>query len=75
MNNPDVKRKISQSCKGRKPWNLGLKVSPMKDETKEKISENLKKKRWYTNGIKDVFSDVCPDGFVSGRSLYKRGSK
>ena len=44
-------------------------------EIKNKISETLKKKRWYTNGIKDIFVEKCPEGFVAGRSLYKRGNK
>ena len=75
MKNPEVRKKISESCKGRKAWNLGLKMTPMSDDTKLKMSEKLRNKRWYTNGVKDVFVEKCPEGFVSGRSFYIRSAK
>ena len=44
-NNPakrqEVRKKISESCKGRVPWNKGKKMS---EETRRKISDSQKKR-------------------------------
>lgn len=40
INSPDVKRKMSESHKGLTPWNFGICMS---DESKQKLSENLRK--------------------------------
>ena len=42
-------------------------------ETRKKLSEvhkgntNTKGMRWYNNGIKNIMSKECPDGFIPGR--------
>ena len=41
MQNPETKKKISESGKGRKPWNLGI---PMSDEMKRRQSQQKKGK-------------------------------
>lgn len=38
------------------------------DETKLKISQIKKGKKWWTNGIDEIQSLSCPDGWISGRS-------
>jgi len=50
--------KISESLKGRKG----------RSHTKEHI-ENLKKKKWWTDGERNVFHQDCPPGFSRGRTL------
>lgn len=41
-------------------------------KTREKISKlkkgnkNVRGKHWYNNGIKNIMSNECPPGFVSG---------
>jgi hypothetical protein len=46
-------RKISESNKGKTAWNKGIKT-------------NL---HWYTDGINNICSDVCPIGFHKGRIM------
>ncbi len=44
-------------------------------EFKEWQSNRVKKMRWFTNGREDIYlrpDEEVPNGFVSGRSLYKR---
>lgn len=36
-------------------------------EAKNKISQAHKTKKWWNNGVKSVFCDNCPKGFVHGR--------
>jgi hypothetical protein len=37
-----------------------------KEETKEKISNSLKGNKRFNNGIKNIYSKECPEGFVPG---------
>lgn len=60
----EAKRKISKAHKGKH----------LSEETRRKISEakkgkisNVKGKRWYNNGIKNVRAKECPPSFVPGR--------
>lgn len=57
------KRKLSEA----KKCNKGKARS---EETKMKISNTLKGKNigrhWYNNGVENVFTFECPDGFVKG---------
>jgi len=65
------KRKLSEARKGvPAPWNS----YPRSEETKRKISETLKGhtasnkgKHVFTNGIINVYSLNCPEGFWTGR--------
>lgn len=56
----------------------GTKLS---EESKRRIAESKigthhsswnKHRRWYTDGINDVMSYECPDGYHLGRSKYTR---
>ena len=40
MHSEETKRKISENCKGRIPWNKGLKTGPLSEEHKEKIRQS-----------------------------------
>ena len=37
------------------------------EETKKKMSEARKGKRWFNNGIINIRAKECPEGFVPGR--------
>jgi hypothetical protein len=37
-----------------------------------KMKENMKNKKWFTNGIEDLFIETCPEGFYSGRSKNRK---
>jgi len=50
----EAKRKTSASCKGRVPWNKGVKMS---EESKKKLSESLKKK-WATEEYRTKLSEA-----------------
>lgn len=65
------RKKNSESHKGKPSPNKGKHLST---ETKNKISETLKGKsnatkcsHWYNNGIINIMSKECPDGFTPGR--------
>lgn len=33
-------------------------------------SENNKRRRWYNDGVNQIFSETCPDGYVRGRLSF-----
>ena len=37
------------------------------EETRKKMGEARKGKHWYNNGMQNVFTYECPEGFVQGR--------
>lgn len=72
--------RFSDSHKGQVPWNKGKhgvqspppnKGCPMSNDVKSKISKTkrMNKLHWYTNGITNVLSNKCPDGFKQGRVI------
>lgn len=47
--------------------------NPMNSEiSKQKMIQTLKTKRWYTNGINDVFTVNCPEEYYAGRSKNRK---
>lgn len=82
----ESKRKISAVMKGKTPWikgkhhseetrrkiaegNKGKHNSP---EAKQKMSESRKGRHWWNNGIKSVWTEECPEGFVRGMLKRKK---
>ena len=66
------KRKISESLKG----NTNMKGKHHSDETRKKMSESRKGRpptkgckgmHWYNNGVENVLSYTCPEGYIKGR--------
>ena len=52
-----------------------LKNNPMwNEDSKEKMKETLRKKRWWNNGKNNAFCEECPNGYVKGR-IYARKKK
>ena len=67
-------KELRQSRKGRVSAFKGKHHSA---ETKEKIRQtklnsNMPDLHWYTNGIKDLMAESCPDGFYPGRSSEEK---
>ena len=67
----ETRKKMSEANKGEnnywfgKPtWNKGKHLS---EETRKMMSEAKKGKHWYNNGMQNVFTYECPEGFVQGR--------
>jgi hypothetical protein len=66
-NDPEIRKKISDK---KKFYDL----NPTKNIIlgREKMRKNMKNKKWFTNGEKDVFSEVCPEGYYNGRSKNRK---
>lgn len=60
----EAKHKISESRKGMPAWNKGKKGA------QEAWNKGM---HWYNNGIENVMSSVCPEGYVLG--FIKGGNK
>ena len=69
--------KLSEAHKGqgigREPWNKGKKCTKTSETMKSRgiVPPRQKGKKWYNNGIKNVISFDCLEGYVLGR-LYSR---
>ena len=64
----ESRKKISEAFKGRyigrtPTWLVGKHLS---DETKKKLSIAKKGRHWFNNGIENVWTFECPEGFVKG---------
>ena len=65
----ETKSKISASLKGKKGH-------PMSDELKAKLyaankgNTNVRGKKWYNNGYKNIRSFSCPEGYIPGRLSF-----
>jgi hypothetical protein len=58
----DVRKKISESHKGRKQSN----------ETKLKHSIDSSSRHWYNNGSTETFAKECPEGYTPGRLPFSK---
>ena len=53
----DTRNKLSQSLKGKSPWNIGKQLST---ETRLKLSAANKGKHWWNDGVSCKYSRECP---------------
>ena len=70
----ESKKKMAESHKGKPTWMKGKhhsEKSKRKMSEAAKLSEARKGRYWFNNGIKNVLSKTCPEGFVPGRLLNK----
>lgn len=71
----ETKRKMSEVQKGRSKPHKGI---PRSEECRRKIAEANRRRKgtsyWFTNGIINIRSDQCPEGFKPGR-IKKDGSQ
>ena len=67
VHSEETKKKISLANKGKTAWNKGKHGFVMSEETKKKLSESGKGIYWWNNGIIQVKSKICPEGFVRGK--------
>lgn len=51
------KKHLSESSKGKK----------LSENTKKKIGNFGRGKHWFNNGIREIFTEMCPNGYVKGR--------
>lgn len=65
----EQKRLISETKKRRTHY---LNINPMSQEHKQHISEHFHRTKWWNNGVVNVRSTDCPEGFVRGRLLFGR---
>ena len=70
----EARKKMSEAKKGkhrseetRKKISEAKKGKHRSAETRKKMSEARKGKYWYNNGMQNVFTYECPEGFVQGR--------
>ena len=64
----ETKKKMSETKKGKTSWRKGKHIS---EEHKKMISKANKDRKWFTNGIINVFDFTCPQGFVPGLTRHK----
>jgi len=60
-----IKEKLSEKMLGNK--------NPMKNsDSISKMKEKLSKKHWFTDGMNDVFVEMCPAKYTPGRSKNRK---
>ena len=74
----ETKNKISEALKGRslsedhkKKLSEVGKLRNFPEEHRKKISDANKGRKWFTNGVINVWDFTCPPGFVPGRTSHK----
>ena len=74
----ETKDKISEALKGRslseehkRKLSEAGKLRNFPEEHRKKISEANKGRKWFTNGITNIWDFTCPEGFVPGRTMHK----
>jgi hypothetical protein len=67
---PEVRDKLSKKAKY-----LGNNPTEAMIIGRIKMRESLKKKKWFTNGEKDVFTEICPEGYKAGRTNNRKDMK
>lgn len=70
----ETRKKISESHKGRIPWNKGKKNIYSEDTLKKlsaankgHITKGSSGMHWYNNGVENILTYTCPDGYIKGR--------
>lgn len=63
----DVRIKISKSRMGK-----NNPIHRQTEESRNNMKELLRCKKWFTNDIIDVFTEICPEGFHKGRSKNRK---
>jgi len=43
-------------------------------EIVDRLTEQKRQRRWWNNGVEQIFCSECPDGWVSGRLPIKKGN-
>lgn len=64
---PMLGKKNPHSKESLEKLSNALKGKPKSLECRQKISKSLLGKKWYNNGIREIHSETCPDGFKKGR--------
>ena len=74
----ETKKNISEALKGRslsedhkKKLSEVGKLRNFSEEHRKKISVANKGRKWFTNGIINVWDFNCPPGFIPGRTIHK----
>ena len=62
----ETRTKISNSLKGKEPWNKGGKGT---------VTKGCLGQHWYTNGVNNILAFECPEGFQMGRVNVHKGYK
>lgn len=62
----------AEHCQHISEGQIGKKLS---EEHKQKIGNWSRGRHWYNNGETNIFAYECPDGYVPGKLLYKKGDK
>lgn len=85
------RRKLSESMKGKTTWNKGkhhleetkekisesMKGLKRSKETKRRMSIQNSRRKWWTNGLENKYTEICPDGFTAGltrKNKIRRGN-
>lgn len=63
----ETRKNISLSKKGKPSTKKGLPGKKWTEETRAKMKD--RSYNWYTNGVKNVRAQTCPEGFVKGRTF------
>jgi hypothetical protein len=63
----EVKRNISLARKGQPSPKKGLPGKKWTEDTRAKMEK--RPYSWFTDGVKNIRADSCPDGFRKGRTF------
>lgn len=81
----ETRKRMSEKAKGRPAYNKGQSPSAItreklraanlgkkqSEETKAKRRAKMKELRWFNNGVSNIRSKTCPEGYTEGRIGFK----